>query len=238
MKISLFIPCLVDQAYPETGLAAVRILERLGHEVIYDSRQTCCGQAPFNAGFRDEALILAKRFVRLFNDTEIVVGPSGSCVSMIRKHYAGVGLTGSYLREWETLRKRVFELTEFLVDKLGLMDVGAFFPHRVSIHNSCHALRDLSIKEQPNKLLYAVKGLELVEGKWEDECCGFGGVFSAKYPTLSSRIADRRAKALSEGKAEFITGVDDSCLHHLRQAFRRQNLPMKTIHVARILASD
>ncbi len=238
MKISLFVPCLVDQVAPETAGAVVRLLERLGHEVHYDTRQTCCGQAVFNAGFHDEARRLAQRFIRLFRGAEVVVAPSGSCVSMVVHHYGQLGLKDDLARDWETLRDRVWELSAFLVDKLNVTDVGACFPHSVSYHASCHLLRDLGVKDQPLRLLKEVRDLELVEGGWGDECCGFGGVFSVKYAELSHRIADRRAGTLASGGAEYITAADDSCLIHLDEAFRRISAAQRTIHIARILASE
>jgi L-lactate dehydrogenase complex protein LldE len=238
VKISLFIPCLVDQFAPDSAKATVRILERLGHEVSYNTSQTCCGQAPFNAGFRSEAKKLAQRFINLFKDAEVIVAPSGSCVSMVKKHYAELDLGGEYFKQWEYLRDRIWELTSFLVDCLQLIDVGARFPHRVSYHASCHLLRDLGIGDQPLKLLRNVGEIELIEGNWKDECCGFGGVFSVKYRQLSQRIADRRAGQLASGNAEYITGADDSCLLNLGQAFRRIGAPQETLHVARILASE
>ncbi|NQU05003.1 MAG: (Fe-S)-binding protein, partial [Calditrichaeota bacterium] len=230
-------PCLVDQAAPDTARATVRLLERLGHEVHYDIRQTCCGQAPFNAGFRDEAATLAVRFIKLFRDAETVVAPSGSCVSMVVHHYGELELPSDINDDWQSLKSRVYELTSFLVDKLQISDVGAHFPHSVTYHASCHLLRDLGVKEQPLKLLKNVKGLQLIEGDWGDECCGYGGAFSAKYSALSHRIGDRRAIALGNGGAEYITGADDSCLMNLNQAFSRIGKPQKTIHIARILAS-
>lgn len=238
MKITLFVPCLVDQAAPETARATVRLLERLGHTVIFPRQQTCCGQALFNAGFRSEAKSLAERFLRVFADSEVIVAPSGSCVSMVVNHYGEFDLPSSLVSIWNNLRGRVFELCSFLVHYLKVEDVGAYYSHKVSCHNSCHSLRDLGIKEQPIKLLKAVDGLELITGDWNDECCGFGGVFSAKYPELSHAIADRRAIALASGGAQRITGVDDSCLHNLHQAFRRIGTHQRTIHIARILASS
>jgi L-lactate dehydrogenase complex protein LldE len=236
MKISLFVPCLVDQAAPETAKATVRLLERLGHEVHYDIRQTCCGQAPFNAGFRDEAATLAEKFIKLFRDAETVVAPSGSCVSMVVNHYHELNLSSDLSDDWVNLKSRVYELTSFLVDKLQLLDVGAVFPYTVTYHASCHLLRDLGVKEQPLQLLKHVKDLQLIEGNWGDECCGYGGAFSAKYPELSHRIGDRRAANLASGGAEFVTGADDSCLMNLSDAFKRIRKPQKTIHIASILA--
>lgn len=215
----------------------MRLLERLGLDLHFDRRQTCCGQAIFNAGFRSHARRLARRFIRIFADAEVVVAPSGSCVSMVTRHFGELNLPPAEAAEWEALRGRIFELCAFLVDRLGVTEVGARFPHRVSYHASCHLLRDLGIREQPLRLLRSVEGLRLIEGDWGDECCGFGGVFSAKYPGLSRSIADRRARALSGGGAEFITGADDSCLQHLQLAFARIGSPQRTIHIASILAS-
>jgi len=235
MRIALFIPCFLNQTMPKTGLAALRVLRKLGHEVAFDPRQTCCGQAPFNAGFFDQAQPLAERFIRLFAPAEVVVGVSGSCVAMVRHGYGELDLSGSVQRDWEALRGRVYEFTEFLVDVLGVTDLGVRFPHRVAIHNSCHALRELGISRQPRALLQAVEGLELVEVPGVDECCGFGGVFSAKYPALSNRIADRRASRLAEAAPEYVAGVDDACLQNLKEAFRRRGHTVQTLHVARIL---
>ena len=239
MKVSLFIPCLVDQAKPDTGIAVMNVLERLGCEISYDSRQTCCGQAQFNAGFREHAKPLAEKLIRIFHNREVIVGASASCVSMIKEHYNELDLTGWYFREWQSLKNRIFEFTEFVVDRMSITDVGAYFPHKVGIHHSCHALRELGIKQQPLELLKSVEGLELSGDEWEDECCGFGGAFSMKFPELSNRMADRRAQTLTDGNAQYITGVDDSCLHHLQQAFLRKNtnsqLIPQTLHIARIL---
>ncbi len=179
-KITLFVPCLVDQAASQTAWATVQVLERLGIHVTYDPRQTCCGQAMFNAGYINEARSSAEKFIRLFHNAEFIVAPSGSCVSMVKNRYADLDLSGSYLRDWDTMRTRIFELTEFLVDILEVADVGAQFPYKVGIHNSCHALRELGIKKQPLKLLQNVAGLKLVDNNYEDECCGFGGVVNVK----------------------------------------------------------
>ena len=238
MKVTLFIPCLVDQTAPQTARAIVTLLERLGHTTHYPLEQTCCGQALFNMGFRAEARDLAIRFIRIFAGAEVVVAPSGSCVAMVTKHYHELDLPAAEHKEWLSLKDRTWELTSFLVDKLKLTDVGASFPHTVTYHASCHHLRDLGLHYQPLALLRNVKGLTLVQGNWGDECCGFGGGFSVKYPELSHRIADRRATALLSGGAEFVTGADDSCLHNLGLAFRRANSTIKTIHIARILAGQ
>lgn len=238
MKVSLFIPCLVDQFAPQTGMAVVNVLERLGHEVHYDERQTCCGQALFNSGFQDEARSLAERMVRIFGDSEAIVAPNGSCVNMVQTHYGEVGLTGDLLKTWESIVTRTFEFSLFLVEKLGVVDVGASFPYRVSLHNSCHFLYGCCKSNLPNnyrELLTNVKGLQLVEEPDASECCGFGGSFSAKYPELSASITGLRIDTLSSGEAEYITGVDDSCLMHMQGEINRRGGAQRTIHLARIL---
>jgi len=227
----------VDQAAPETARATVALLKRLGHTIAFPKEQTCCGQALFNMGFRREARALAIRFIHLFGDAEAVVAPSGSCVSMVVKHYGELDLPSAETAVWESLRGRVFELCSFLVDRLGVRHVGAVFPHTVAYHSSCHIQRELGVREQPLELLSAVHGLQLVTGGWGDECCGFGGGFSVKYQELSRRIADRRIGALITGGEEYITGADDSCLHNLGEAIKRRQGPQKIIHIARILAS-
>ncbi len=238
MKVSLFIPCLVDFAACDTAAAMLRLFDRIGVEYVYDKRQTCCGQAPFNAGFTSEAAMLAERFLRLFQNSEYIVAPSGSCVSMVKNHYAEVNISPRYRVIWKSLRNRIFELTQFIDEVIKSDDLGACFPYKTGVHNSCHALRELGIKNQPVKLLRKVEGLRLVEDLWEDDCCGFGGAFSAKYPALAGRIAERRINSFDGKNLDYITGVDDSCLMHLQKAIDKRTMPLKTIHIARILGSD
>jgi L-lactate dehydrogenase complex protein LldE len=235
VKVHLFIPCLVDQAAPATAFATRELLRKIGCEVIYDRRQTCCGQALFNAGFRIEARTLAERFVGLFREAEVVVAPSGSCVSMVVNHYGELGLFGDVRRDYESLRTRVYELSQFLVDVKKTVDLGAKLKAKVAYHPSCHLTRDLGVTGQPLKLLQAVEGIDLIGSDIPVECCGFGGAFSVKYPKLSQRIADRRAAALEATGAEIICGGDDSCLGHLRQAFRRMGSPVRVLHYSRLL---
>ena len=222
-------------------MAVVNVLEKLGHEVHFDERQTCCGQALFNTGFRDEACSLAERFVRLFGDSEVIVSPSGSCVNMVQDHYAEVGLTGELLRTWESMGERTFEFSLFLVEKLGVTDLGAVFLHRVSLHNSCHFLHGVCKSKIPHnyrELLTKVEGLQLVDEPDASECCGFGGAFSAKFPELSGSITARRIDKLATSEAEYITGVDDSCLMHMKAEIKRRGGIQQTIHLARILDSE
>ncbi len=240
MRISLFVTCYNDTLFPETGRAVVRLLERLGVEVEFLSGQTCCGQMHANTGFRGEAFSQAKRLVTLYADAEAVVIPSSSCVAMIRDQYPGLfeELGDEALRsEFATLVPRVYELSEFLVDKLGVEDVGAYFPHRVTYHASCHGLRALELGERPFLLLSKVRGLDLVPLENLDRCCGFGGTFSVKNAEVSSAMMTVKLDDVLRTDAEFCTALDNSCLMHLGGAMHRQSRGMKTIHMAQILAS-
>lgn len=240
MHASIFITCYNDTLFPETGRAVVRLLERLGVELDFNPGQTCCGQMHANTGFRGEAFGLARRLVRLYGDAEAVVIPSSSCVAMMRDQYPSLFEelgTAEMRREFAALLPRVYELSEFLVDRLGVEDVGAYFPHRVTYHASCHGLRSLHLGERPVRLLGKVRGLELVTLKNMDRCCGFGGTFAVKNGEVSSAmLAAKMLDVLGTG-AEFCTGVDNSCLMHLGGAMHRQYAGMRTIHLAEILAS-
>jgi L-lactate dehydrogenase complex protein LldE len=240
MRASLFITCYNDTLFPETGRAVVRLLERLGVELDFHPAQTCCGQMHANTGFRAEAFSQAKRFVQIYRDAECVVIPSSSCVAMIRDQYPGLfaELGNESLRnDFSALLPRVYELSEFLIDKLGLEDVGAYFPHCVTYHASCHGLRGLHIGDRPFRLLAKVHGLELAPLANLDRCCGFGGTFSIKNAEVSSAMLDAKlADALATG-AEYCTALDNSCLMHLGGALHRKNQALRTIHIAQILAS-
>jgi L-lactate dehydrogenase complex protein LldE len=240
MRASLFITCYNDTLYPETGRAVVTLLERLGVEVEFRPAQTCCGQMHANTGFRSEAYSQAKRFVRMYQDAETVVIPSSSCVAMIRDQYPGLfeELGNEELRrEFASFLPRVYELSEFLVDKLGVEDVGAYFPHRVTYHASCHGLRALHLGERPFKLLANVRGLELVPLENLDRCCGFGGTFSVKNAEVSSAMLSAKLMDVLTTRAEYCTALDNSCLMHIGGALHRQFAAMRTLHMAQILAS-
>jgi L-lactate dehydrogenase complex protein LldE len=240
MRASLFITCYNDTLFPETGRAVVRLLERLGVELEFNPRQTCCGQMHANTGFRAEAFSQAKRFVRIYQDAETVVIPSSSCVAMIRDQYPGLfqELGNQELRsQFASLLPRVYELSEFLIDRLGVDDVGAYFPHRVTYHASCHGLRALYIGDRPFRLLAKVRGLELVPLENMDRCCGFGGTFSIKNSAVSSAMLGAKLNDVLSTRAEYCTALDNSCLMHLGGAMHRQYAAMRTIHLAQILAS-
>jgi L-lactate dehydrogenase complex protein LldE len=240
MRASLFITCYNDTLFPETGRAVVRLLERLGVMLEFLPAQTCCGQMHANTGFRAEAFSQARRFVRLYQDAEAVVIPSSSCVAMIRDQYVGLfeELGNEQLRkEFATLLPRVFELSEFLVDHLAVEDVGAYFPHRVTYHASCHGLRGLHVGDKPMRLLSKVRAIELVPLANLDRCCGFGGTFSIKNSEVSSAMLDTKLRDVAATRAEYCTALDNSCLMHLGGALHRQSAAMRTIHIAGILAA-
>ena len=239
MQASLFITCYNDTLFPETGKAVARLLERLGVKLDFSCRQTCCGQMHANTGFRGEAFSQAKRFVRLYQDTETVVVPSSSCVAMIREQYQGLfeELGSDSLREdFAALLPRVFELSEFLVDRLGVDDVGSYFPHRVAYHASCHGVRALHLGDRPFRLLGKVRGLELVQIPNADRCCGFGGTFSVKNAEVSSAMLAAKLQDVVSTRAEVCTALDNSCLMHMGGAMHRQFVGMRTMHLAEILA--
>lgn len=241
MRITLFVTCITDTLYPDTGRAVVKVLERLGHDVSFPSAQTCCGQMHINAGYAREALPLVRRFVCDFADAELVVSPSASCTALVRLHYArlaeeagDVGLT----REARALAGRVFEFSELLVDHLALEDVGAFYPHRVTYHPSCHGLRLLHLDERPLRLLRAVRGIEVVGLPNADECCGFGGTFAIKNPDVSMAMLSDKLRHILDTGVEACVATDNSCLMHIGGALRRQRAGVRAVHLAEVLAQE
>lgn len=240
MRVSLFITCLGDTMFPQTGRAIVRLLERLGADVEFPREQTCCGQMHFNSGYSDEALPMLRRFVRAFGDSEVVVSPSGSCVAMVRENYEQLAArTGDdgLVRAVRELRPRVLELTELLVDRMGVEDVGAFFPHRVTYHPTCHGMRILGLGDKPLRLLRNVRGLDLVELPEANECCGFGGTFAVKNADVSTAMVSDKVAAILQTDAEICTAVDSSCLMHIGGALSRQRAGVRAVHLAEILAA-
>lgn len=244
MRVALFATCVNDALFPGTAVAVVRLLERLGVTVDFPSAQSCCGQPQYNTGYRRACEPLARRTARAFAGYDHVVTPSGSCVAMVREHYprlgaraAAEGRGGELSAAVAELAPRVIELTEFLVDVLGVEDVGAYFPHTVTYHPSCHGLRTLGLGDRPLRLLRAVRGLELVELPGAEECCGFGGTFAVKNPAVSAAMGeDKIASALGTG-ARVLCGADNSCLLHLGGMLRRRGAPMRPLHLAEILAA-
>ncbi len=245
MRVSLFITCYNDTLFPETGKAVVRLLERLGHTVDFPRGQTCCGQMHYNTGYQAEAMPLLERFVEQFRHSEVVVVPSSSCVAMMRDHYPIMAAEIAQklgrvelVRETEVLLPRVYEFSEFLTQRLGLDDVGAYFPHRVTYHASCHGLRNLQLGDGPKRLLKNVRGIDLVELTGLEQCCGFGGTFAVKNAEVSSAMLAEKTNAILNTRAEACTACDNSCLMHIHGALHRQRTGVRTLHLAEILADD
>lgn len=240
MLASLFITCFNDALFPGTGQAVVKVLERLGCEVEFPFAQTCCGQMHLNSGYPDEALDLARRFVKVFRKAEHVVIPSTSCASMVRLQYMRLAETAGdegLKRDVEALSARVFELSEFLIDVLKVEDVGAYYPHRVTYHSSCNSLRSLKLGDRPKRLLSKVRGLELIELPAAEQCCGFGGTFSVKNAETSTAMLTDKLRHVIETGAEVCTAGDNSCLMHIGGGLSRQRAGVRTVHLAEILAS-
>ncbi len=238
MQVSLFIPCLADIFLPEIGEATARLLERLGLDLYYPEDQTCCGQPAFNAGHWEDARRVARQFLRAFEDSELIVSPSGSCVSMVRNHYQH--LFADIPRDLEkahAIGERTFELTEFLVRRLGITDLGASFSGRVTYHDSCHLNRELGIKEEPRTLIRAVAGVELVEMEDSERCCGFGGIFSLKFPEVSAAMAKRKAERIGESGANAVVVCDPGCLIQIKGYLSRQGSNVRVMHIAELLAT-
>ena len=240
MRVALFITCFNDTLFPETGRATVRLLERLGHEVVFPTEQTCCGQMHFNTGYQREAIPLVRRFVEVFKGYEAVVAPSGSCVGMVRELYpmaADLANDKQLLHDVEELAPRVFELSEFLVKRLGVTDVGAYYPHRVTYHPTCHSLRMIKVGDAPLALLRAVGGIDLVELEEARECCGFGGTFAVKNADTSTAMLSDKLRHVLDTRAEVCTAGDNSCLMHIGGGLKRGRAGVRTVHLAEILAS-
>jgi L-lactate dehydrogenase complex protein LldE len=224
VRIALFVTCFNDTLFPATGRAVVELLERLGHEVVFPEGQTCCGQMHGNTGYEEHGQALAERWARVFDGCELVVSPSASCVGFVREHVPSAD-------------GRLYELTELLVDRLAVTDVGASFPHRVTLHPTCHSLRQLRVGDRPRRLLSEVRGIDLVELPEADECCGFGGTFAVKNADTSmAMLSDKLRRVLDTG-AEVCTAADNSCLMHIGGALRRQRAGVRTMHLAEILAA-
>lgn len=239
MKASLFITCLVDQFFPEVGMSMTGVLRRLGVEIDFPSAQTCCGQPAFNSGFASEARELAKRFIEIFESSEYVVAPSGSCTSMVKVFYPELFKDD---RKWhdraEALASRTHEFTEFVVNVLGVEDVGAGYRGKVALHQSCHLLRELQVRTEPQRLLKAVRGIELVELEGAEACCGFGGLFSIKYPHISGGILQEKIDSINRSGADFVVASDVGCLMHIAGGLSRQGIATRTIHIAELLAKS
>lgn len=236
MTVTLFIPCFVDLMYPRVGISMVEIFEKLGHKVEYPEEITCCGQPAFNSGFWPEAREVALPVLQRLKNAEAVVIASGSCGAMLKVFYPQLFEGTEHEKAARQLSSKCYEFSDFLVTKLGVTDLGARFPHKVTFHDGCHGLRELGIKKGPRELLSKVRGLELVEMK-EDVCCGFGGTFATKFPMISTAMGEVKCAAASETGAEYIISNDSSCLMHVQGLIDKQGRNLKTIHLAEVLTS-
>ncbi|MGD0337843.1 MAG: (Fe-S)-binding protein [Bacteroidota bacterium] len=235
MRVTLFIPCLVDSFYPATGIAMVEILRRVGVEVDYRTSQTCCGQPAMNTGYRHDARAVAARWLKVFDRSQYIVAPSGSCVGMVRNLYNEL-FEGGLSEDQKALCARTFEFSEFLVKILKIYDVGARFEERVTYHDACHLLHELGIKDEPRILLRNVKGLEFVEMEDSTRCCGFGGTFAVKFPELSTVMVKQKVAAIEKSGARYVVANDSSCLMNIEGYLRRHQSMVKSIHLTEILA--
>lgn len=231
-RVALFVTCIADQVFPKAGMAVVEVLERLGYEVDFPTAQTCCGQPAFNSGYREEARKVARHFLDVFADAEYVVVPSGSCACMISHHFAEL-----FPEETLRLESRVWEFSKFLLEVAGADDVGARFEEVVTYHDSCHALRELGVKDGPRLLLSKVRGLSLHEMDAAEECCGFGGTFSIKFPEVSGGMARSKIESILKTGASTVVSIDSSCLMQLQGALLRSGSSVRTMHLAEVLAS-
>lgn len=236
MNVNIFIPCFIDQLYPQTGFNMVKVLEKAGCDVSYNKSQTCCGQPAFNAGFWDDARDVAEKFIKDFDSDSLTITPSASCCGFVRNYYPKVFEHSALFSKVNKLQENIFEFTEFIINKVKTVDFGARLEGRATYHDSCAALRECGIKEGPRKLLQQVKGLELVEMKDVETCCGFGGTFSVKFENISIAMADQKLDHAMDTGASYIISTDMSCLMQLDGRIKNRNLPLTTLHIADVLA--
>jgi len=237
MNVQIFIPCFIDQLYPDVAFSMVKVLEKVGCTVRYNANQTCCGQPAFNAGFWGEAKDVCKKFIDDFSGSDYVVAPSASCVGFVRNYYGKLFENSSSNKEAKNLADRTFEFSEFLIKILKIEDIGATLEGKATYHDSCAGLRECHIKQEPRKLLSKVKGLELVEMNDVETCCGFGGTFAVKFEPISIAMGDQKITNASETGAEYLISTDMSCLMHIDGCIKNQHKNLKTLHLAEVLAS-
>lgn len=236
-KVDIFIPCFIDQLYPETGFNLVKLLKKFDIEVNYNENQTCCGQMAFNSGFWDEAKAMGAKFIKDFPYDRPIITPSASCAGYIRNYFVQLFHNTALHNEYKIIIKNIYEVTDFFVNVLQKTDFGAVFEHKVTYHDSCAALREYGIKSEPRKLLSKVKGLELIEMKDSDVCCGFGGTFAVKNEAISTAMAQQKIENALNTGAEFIVSTDSSCLLHQQGYIDQHKSAIKTIHILDVLAS-
>lgn len=239
IRVSVFITCLVDEFFPEVGESLVKVLRRLGVKVGFDSQQACCGQPAFNAGYRRYAFDLGQRWLKVFAEADYIVAPSGSCVSMVKHYYRELFKDDpGWARQARELGARVYELSDFLINVLGVEDVGASYHGRVTYHDACHSLRELRIAEEPRRLIRAVRGVTLVEMDNADQCCGFGGMFSVKLADVSGAMVQEKIEGIKRTGVDVVISSDSSCSMQIAGALGRQGSPIKTMHVAQLLTME
>lgn len=237
-RVAIFVTCIVDQLFPKAGMAMVDVLEQLGYEVEFRAAQTCCAQPAFNSGLHDHARPVAAHFLDVFSDAETIIVPSGSCTSMIKHHYAELFANDPHnLARVDAIVPRVWEFSQFLLNSADIDKLSPRFPHKVTYHDSCHALRELNLKDAPRLLLKRVQDLELVEMEAAEECCGFGGTFSVKFAEISGAMARTKVDSILKTGASHVVSLDSSCLMQLRGALSRGGHNIETVHLAEVLAS-
>lgn len=237
MKVELFIPCFIDQLYPNTAFSTLKVLEKAGCQVNYNPAQTCCGQPAFNAGFWDDAKAIGSKFLNDFTEEDIIVSPSASCTGMVRNYYSDLFTNTTSHNRCRNIQGNIYELSDFLINILQFDYFGAELEGRAVYHDSCSGLRECKIKNEPRQLLSKVHGLELLELKNNETCCGFGGTFAVKFDAISSAMAQQKVDNALAVNAEYILSTDASCLLQLQTYIDKQNLPIKTMHIADVLAN-
>ncbi|MEI6817537.1 MAG: (Fe-S)-binding protein [Bacteroidota bacterium] len=237
MLVDIFIPCFIDQIYPDTAHNMVKVLEKVGCEIHYNPEQTCCGQPAFNGGHWDACKEVGQKFIKDFSNDRYIVAPSASCVGMVKNYYGEMFHNSALHNEFKQVQKNIYELSDFLVNVMHVSDLGAKLEGVATYHDSCAALREMNIKQEPRTLLAKVKGLELREMKDTDTCCGFGGTFSVKFDTIAVAMADNKVENAMATGADILISSDMSCLMHIEGFLKKQKNPMKVMHLADVLAS-
>ena len=237
MDVHVFIPCFIDQLYPDAGFNTIKVLEKVGCTVHYNPKQTCCGQPAFNAGYWGEAKEVCNKFIDDFHDAETIVIPSASCAGFVKNYYSKIYDNAPNQKDIKQFQVKVFELSDFLVNQLKIDDVGAIFNGKVAYHDSCAALRECNLRTEPKLLLSKVKGLELLEIKDHETCCGFGGTFSVKFEGISTAMGEQKVKNIVDTNADYLVSTDLSCLMHLDGIIQKKGRSIKSMHLADILAS-
>lgn len=244
MKAGLFIPCFIDQFFPDTGFNMIRVLNKANEisrnkmQFLYNPEQTCCGQVAFNSGFNDEAKHLGEKFIRDFTGYDYVVGPSASCIGMVKNYYTQMFYNSTLHNENNMLAKKIYEFTDFLVNVMGVEDLGGTYAAKITYHDSCAALREYGLTDQPRRLLAHIRDLEFTEMQQSDVCCGFGGTFAIKHEAISTAMAEQKVQHAVDTGAAYIVSTDSSCLMHLEGFIKKHKIDLKTMHIADLLANS